>query len=177
MRKPEIKEIDGSKYRCDMMPVRMAHQTLLSLVSTLGKPVIMAFIEAQGEMNQGAAQLIIGAVGSAFRNLEGEAGDRLIENLFNGVTFEGPNSEFMDLKPTSNGKDDGSWNHEFESHFHGRLLTMYKVWVWSLQVNYSSFLDEAQDLGIEDAKNLGEKVLSSLLTPTSGSGPSSTTTK
>ena len=161
MRKPETKEIDGHKYLCTMMSVRQAHQTFLSLCATLGGPVVEAIAKGSDDLDGDATRLITAAISAAVQNLEGEVGDRLIESVFKGVAFVGKDATGFELKP---------WDDDFERHFHGRIFTMYKVWAWSVEVNYRDFLDGAQALGGGKAKDLGKDVLNSLRMSTSASG-------
>ena len=163
MRKPEFKEIDGKKYRCDMMKVMAAHETLISLCATLGEPVVKGIVAGMDDMEGDATSLIMAAISAAMRNLDGPVSRELIESVYQGVYYVGDGKE--DLGFEMKVGDD-----QFDDHFHGRVLTMYKVWLWSMQVNYKDFLDAAQALGIGKAKDLGKQALSGLLTSTSESG-------
>jgi hypothetical protein len=165
-REIKIKEIDGHRYRCDMMPIRLSHQTLISLCSTLGEPVVKAILSGMDDDDGDVVGLLMGAIVVAMRNLDGPVSDQLIESLFQGMQEVGDGKEDIGFPLVA-------WDDKFNDHFHGRPLTMYKVWVWSMQVNYKDFLDAAQALGVGKAKDLGTKALTSLLTPTSASGPSS----
>lgn len=165
MRKAEFKEIDGYKYRCDMMPVRRAQRTWIDLLSTLGGPAIEAIASGMDNEEQDAIALLTASISVIAQKLEGTVSERLIEAVFEGVsTTEGEGEDILELKP---------WDAKFESHFHGRLLTLYKVWAWAVQVNYSDFLDAAQSLGLDQSLKLGKQALLSHLTPTSESGVSS----
>lgn len=168
MRDNEFKTINGHKYRCKMMRVREAHQTFLSLCSTIGGPAIKAIAAGADDMEGDAMRLITGAISAAVQNLEGPVGDQLIESVFKGVAYVGDGGEDLGFELTP-------WDDDFEKHFSGHLLSMYKVWAWSVEVNYRDFLDGAQALGLGKAKDLGRQVLGGLLTPTSASGPSSST--
>ncbi len=155
-----------------MMSVRSAHRTFLDLCSTLGGPVINAIAEGSDDMEGDATRLITGAISLAVQNLDGPVGDQLIESVFNGVAFTGK-SEIKD-DPEAEIHVDGfeikAWNDDFERHFRGHLLSMYKVWAWSVEVNYRDFLDAAQLLGVDKGAGLGKKVFQSLRTQTSESG-------
>ncbi len=164
MRETEYKEIDGHNYQCSMMSVREAHQTFLSLCSTMGAPVIKAVAAGADDMEGDAMRLITAAISAAVQNLEGEVGDRLIESVFKGVQYAGDGTDKVpgfELTP---------WDTNFERHFKGQLFSMYKVWAWSVEVNYRDFLEGAQALGVGKAKDLGKQVLGTLLTSTSESG-------
>lgn len=171
MREKKYKELDGFRYRCDMMPCLLAHRTFLTLCATLGRPVIKAIVAGSDDLDQDATKLITTAIGAAFQNLEGEVGDKLVESVFNGVVVQ-DGEKVVDLKPWRGESDGGSWNHEFEHHFKGRVFSMYKIWAWSIEVNYGDFLDGLQDLGGDKAKGLVKDSLNSLLTSTSESGAS-----
>ncbi len=162
-RKAEFKTIDGQNYRCDMMKVMDAHQALISLCATLGEPVVKAIVAGMDDMEGDATALIMAAISAAMRNLDGPVSVELIDSVYHGVAYVGDGK--ADLGFEMKVGDD-----KFDEHFHGRLLTMYKVWAWSMQVNYKDFLDAAQALGVGKAKDLGKQVLDSLLTPTSESG-------
>jgi hypothetical protein len=164
MREAETKTISGHKYRCTMMPVRTAHRTFLDLCSTLGEPVIKAIADGAADMESDAQRLIMGALSVAFRNLEGAIADELVEKVFTGVTFLG---EETDESP---GFEMKAWDGKFNDHFHGSLFGMYKVWAWSVEVNYRDFLEGAQALGIGKGVGAVKQVLGGLQTQTSASG-------
>lgn len=162
MRTTEQKEIDGHNYVCSMMSVRTSHRTFIELLRTLGRPIVSALSRAQESQNSDTTAMLMAAISLAMQNLDEEVTDRLIERVFNGVECQGV-GELV------------AWDTKFEMHFRGRLLSMYKVWTWSLQVNYQSFLDVAQTLGLSGAVEMGKEALSNLH-PTSNdeSGTSST---
>jgi hypothetical protein len=163
MRDKEYKEIDGHKYLCTMMSVRNAHQTFLTLCSTLGQPVVQAIASGSDDLDGDATRLIMPAISAAVQNLEGEVGDRIVESVFKGVGLVGEKDTGFELVP---------WDADFERHFKGRLFSMYKVVAWAIEVNYKDFLTGAQALGADKAKDLGKAALSNLLTPISPSGQS-----
>jgi hypothetical protein len=169
MREAESKTIDGHKYRCQMMSVRSAHQTFLNLCNTIGEPVVKAIADGAADMEGDAIRLIVMAITAAAQNLEGGPGDRLIESVFNGVSYL---DEETDAKPGFALK---AWDEDFERHFKGHLFSMYKVWAWSVEVNYRDFLEGAQGLGGDKTVGLVKQGLNFLQTPTSASGPSSST--
>ncbi len=115
-------------------------------------------------MDADVVRLITVAISAAVQNLEGQAGDQLIDSVFNGVSYL---DEETDARPGFKLK---AWDDDFERHFKGRLLSMYKVWAWSVEVNYRDFLEGAQALGGGKATGLVKQGLNFLQTPTSGSG-------
>jgi hypothetical protein len=165
MREKEYKIIDGVEYMCQMMDVRSAHRTLLGICNTLGEPIVKAIAEGAEDAEGDAVRLISAALSAATQNLEGARGERLIEVVFDGVYKSGREDGF-ELK---------AWSDKFNEHFQGRLLSVYKVWAWAVQVNYRDFFDAAQSLGADKAKGLGNQVFSALQTRTSPSGQSSST--
>tara|TARA_Y100000310_G_scaffold304988_1_gene344691 strand:- start:2280 stop:2795 length:516 start_codon:yes stop_codon:yes gene_type:complete len=170
MREAESKIIDGHEYRCTMMSVRSAHRTFLDLCSTLGGPVINAIAEGSDDMEGDATRLITGAISLAVQNLDGPVGDQLIESVFSGVAYTGKSEDKDDPQADGMGFELKAWDDDFERHFGGRLLSMYKVWAWSVEVNYRDFLDGAQALGGDRGAGIGKKVFQSLRTQTSASG-------
>lgn len=160
MRDEQLKEIDGYKYSCTMMPVRKAHQTWVELVSVLGQPVLAGIARASTDQEQQVSELISSAASMALMNLEGEASDRLLANLFDGVYLEGEG----ELE---------AWTPKFDAHFRGRIYAMYKVWAWALEVNYRDFLDAARGLGLSQLVKAGKTELQTRLTQTQESGESS----
>lgn len=159
MRKAEFKKIDGHKYQCRVMKVLDAHDTLLSLLSTVGGPAIKAIAAGADDMEGDAMRLITGAISVAVQNLEGPVSRQLLASVFSGVQYVGDGVDDL-------GFDIIPGDDNFDDHFGGRLLSMYTVWGWSLQVNYQDFLDGAQALGLGKAKDLGKKALDGLLTST-----------
>ncbi len=161
MRTTEQTEIDGHAYACTMMSVRTANATFNLLLRTLGRPVIQALARAQETQNTDQTAMMMAAISMAMQNLDEDVSERLIERIFNGVRVR----DVGDLVP---------WDDKFEDHFHGRLLSMYKVWAWAIQVNYQSFLDAAQAHGLSGLLDLGKSSLQNLQTSTDESGTSST---
>lgn len=163
MRKSEDKIIDGFKYKCKMMGIRESHQTFLSLCSSIGEPAVKAIAAGSEDMDGDVIRLITMAITAAVQNLEGAVGDRLISSVFNGVDYVGDGGDDLGFSMVA-------WDKDFEKHFHGRLFSLYKVWAWSVEVNYRDFLDGVQALGEDGAKSLGKTVLNFLQTPSSESG-------
>ena len=167
MRDIQIKEIKGVRYRCEMMNVLDAHETLLGICHTLGEPLIKAISQGSDNPDGDAINLISAGLSAAVKNLKGRAGRELLESVFNGVWVTGEESGF-ELKVDS---------REFNEHFRGKLITMYEVWAWAVQVNYQDFFDAARSLGADKAKGVGSQVLSALRTQSSPSGPSPSTSE
>lgn len=140
----------------------------MNLCKTLGGPVINKIAEDPEGLDGDMNSLIIVAVSVAVQELDEEVSDPILDAVFNGVSFvgEGPTGFALKL-----------WDKDFNSHFHGRLASVYKVWAWSVQVNYRDFLDALPGLGEGKAKDLGREVLSSLRTSTSRSGQSYSATR
>ena len=159
-RESQHKEIDGHKYACTMMPVRKASQTWIELVAVLGQPTIAAIAQASSDPDEEAVTAIVRGLTGVIHNLQGDVGDRLIEQVFDGIIVEGVGP----LEP---------WNEAFDAHFRGRIYSMYKVWGWSIEVNFKDFLAVAQLLGLDQVVKLGSSALKGHLTSTDGSGTSS----
>ena len=143
-----------------MMSVRTAHHTCFLLLRTLGRPVVQALARAQETQNSDQTAMLMTALSIAMQNLDEEVTDNLIERVFNGVRVR----DVGDLV---------AWDDKFNDHFHGRLLSMYKVWAWAIQVNYQSFLDAAQTLGLSGVLEMGKEALQNLQTQSDESGTSS----
>ncbi len=144
MRETETKEIDGCTYACTMMSIRQANRTWMEMCAVLGEPVVRGLARAVRDPDQQVKELILSAMSAALMNLTEEIHERLIAAVFNGVRAD----KVGELK---------AWDSKFEDHFHGRLFTMYKVWTWSVQVNYQDFLDAAQSLNVGSLlESLGE---------------------
>lgn len=168
MREKEFETINGHKYRCDMMKIREANQTFLTLLSTIGGPAIKAIAAGIDGDTSGIIRMLPAAIVAALQGLEGPVSEQIIESLFNGVYYVGDGREDL-------GFEMKAWDDNFNDHFHGRSFSMYKVLGWSIQVNYKEFLDEALSLGEDGGMGLKDLVLSSLRTSTSESGQSSPT--
>lgn len=160
MRETQYKEIDGHRYSCTMMPVRKAHQTWVELVAVLGQPVVSAIGRASQDQDQQVQELISSAASMALMNIDAEVADRLLASLFDGVRADG----IGEWEP---------WDAKFDAHFRGKVFSMYKVWAWSLQVNYQDFLDAARGLGLNEMLETGKSALKDHLTSTQESGESS----
>lgn len=157
MRKQEETTIGEHKYVCTMMSVRTAHHTFTELLRVLGRPVIS---QLAGAIDVDANAAIASAIAMALRDIDEAVADRIVGSLFEGVLAEGVG----EVKP---------WSTEFDAMYRGDLLNMYKVCAWSIKVNYSDFLEGAQQLGLSNGVELGKKAVSEVLrTSTKESGAS-----
>lgn len=144
MRELEKKEIDGVKYACQMMPATVANTTLKRLLELTAAPTLVlasgAWSQDKGKVptpNHGIApadlaDLTEKAVTLLFDRIPGEELNNLCRDVFNGLTCN----------------EVGKVDENIDDHFRGRLLHMYKVFVWCIEVNYRDFFDAGRSLGI-----------------------------
>jgi len=163
MRETEQIEIDGQKYACTMMPVQTANQVFLGITATLGRPLVDALVSATEDGSVDAKVAIAAALARVADKLSGQVSNHLIESVFDGVHAEG----IGELK---------AWSPEFDDLYRGRLASMYKVFTWSIKVNFADFLDVAHGLGVTKEKAMGLKaeLFKNPPTSTDSSGMSST---
>ena len=160
MRETEHKNIDGTNYVCLMMPATVAQKTLVRLTDTLGRPLVFALSKALGDEEIEVEHLADVALRALFDKLNEETSDDIIKSLLDGVEAEGVGSV--------------SSPAVFDSHFRGRVLHLYKVVAWSVEVNYRDFFDAA---ATKKLKQSLQTVLTRASTPptsTQPSGPSAT---
>lgn len=133
----QTKKIDGIGYACSMMPARLANNTLTRLTLLVGRPALVmaaGAIQAEDEEDEEKMMLRLIQIGvdQVFRGLTPDEADTVLMALMTGVQYAG-------LDTTKDLSDEDV----FDDHFRGSLLRAYKVWAWSLQVNYKDFLDAA----------------------------------
>lgn len=123
------KEIGGQMYNCTMMPATKANRTLISLTEIVGRPAVAMLSNAfVNDANIEISDLAGIGIATIFERFDEETGDRLIKNILDGVLCEGV----------------GPVNDHFDEHFRGRILTLYQVFAWALEVNYKDFFDGAR---------------------------------
>lgn len=130
-RETEYEEIDGTKYACQMMPATKAHAVLIRLGDTIGYPALNAIATATGgDMTSGVDDVVRVVTELLARKLTPEVANEVILMAMDGVRCEGVGEM--------------SKQQIFDQHFRGRILHMYKVFAWSLGVNFADFFDGAR---------------------------------
>ena len=127
-REVELKEIDGEKYACRMMPATVAQKTLVRLTDLVGRPVMVMIAGAIRDEGETELQTIA-EIGTRilFERLTDDESDFVIKSVLDGVMVEGG----------------GEVLKSFDEHFRGRIMHLYKVFAWSVEVNYRDFIDAA----------------------------------
>ncbi len=165
-RETENTEIGGQRYICTMMPATLANKTLITLVEIIGRPAATILANAFTEKDFGdidIEELAGVAMQAVFERFDGERGDAIVKALLVGVRVEGINEEL-------------STTAAFDKHFRGRILTLYKVFRWSVEVNYRDFFDVVRSSGlITKISSAGAKALSRVITTPTSSESSSPT--
>jgi len=161
-REIQFKEIGGVKYICEMMPATQANKTLISLTEIIGRPAVSMIAKAFTDDGDIEIDDLAGiGLASMFERFDEDVGDRMIKSVLTGVRAEG----VSDLAK------------EFDEHFRGRILDLYKVFAWALEVNYKDFFDAARSSAlISKLSSVGVKARS-LLTSTTPSSDLSPPTK
>ena len=153
---PVTSTVDETHYACEMMPATLANKTLTRLIILVGRPALAmaaGAIKAKEEEDEEEliAHMIQIGVNQIFAGLTPDEAHEILIALMTGVRFQGcpVDKDLSDLDI-------------FDDHFRGKLLTAYKVWAWSLQVNYKDFLDAALSSStLSKVRRVGTKVLSS----------------
>lgn len=163
-RDTQFKEISGDKYVCQMMPATLANKTLITLVEIVGRPAATiladAFTAKKDIGDLDVQELLNVAMQAVFERFDGDRGDAIVKAVLEGVLVEGK----------------GPVNECFDDHFRGRILTLYKVFRWAIEVNYKDFFDAVRSSAlITNISSVGAKALSRLtMTPTSTDSSSPT---
>lgn len=135
--KDETKIIDGTTYRVTQLVSKPARKLLVRLFNALG-PTVGAFIP-EGKLSlknlfNGEINLRDG-ISRLSQDLTESELEHLIEVLCSNKTIacesEGGKWPILDAA-------------QFDLHFTGRTMTMFKVLAFAIQVNYSDFLDAAR---------------------------------
>lgn len=162
-RDTQFKEISGDRYACSMMPATLANKTLITLVDVIGRPATTILANAFTAKDVGdldVEELIGVAMTAVFERMDGERGDALIKAVLTGVVVEGK----------------GDVVKMFDEHFRGRILTLYKVFRWAIEVNYKDFFDAVRSSAlITKISSVGAKAYSRLTTIPKSSDSSSPT--
>jgi hypothetical protein len=163
MREVETREIDGEKYACRMMPATKGQKVLIRLTDLVGRPaLVMAAGAMKGEDDNVQLHDIIDlGTRIIFERLTDEEADASIKDVLDGVMVE-------------NG---GDVLKNFDEHFRGRILHMYKVFAWALEVNYRDFIDAALSSDLKEVvEEAGTKAWQAAISMMK-SGDSAETTK
>ncbi len=162
MRESEHKNIDGVDYTCEMMPGTLAQKTLVELTLLLGRPLLVSLAKGfTGEGEVEIDELADAATLLLSERLNAESSDRLIKATLQGVTTSGAGYV-------------AATDAAFDTHFRGRILHLYKVFAWSLEVNYRDFFDGALSSPLLEKAKQAAKRAYHRSTSTLGSGTSST---
>ncbi len=141
MRETEFTEIDGEKYVCTMMPGTKAQMTFVEMSQLIGAPAMAMIAKAfepvvtkDGDVKEGldahtVESLMAQGVQVFLTELTPAQSDRIIKTLMDGIKCEGV-GDLSDVKL-------------FDAQFRGRVLTMYRVFSWSMEVNFRDFFDAA----------------------------------
>jgi hypothetical protein len=160
-RETQFKEIGGDKYACHMMPATIANKTLIELVDVVGRPAATILANAFTAKDIGdldVEELVSVAMQAVFQRMDGDRGDALMKAILNGVVVEGK----------------GDVVKNFDDHFRGRILTLYKVFRWAVEVNYQDFFDAVRSSAlITKISSVGAKAYSQLTTTRTSTDSSS----
>jgi len=173
MREAENKKIDGCNYVCAMMPATKAQKTFVEVSQRIGSPAMAmlsrAFspsVEESGKITGGLDTTVEGLVAEGLRifllELDPDTADRIIKTVMDGVLVEG----------------DGKLTDEavFDQHFRGRVLSMYRVFAWAMEVNYRDFSDAASlNSLVPKLRAAGRTALDGLMSTQLSEEPSSET--
>jgi hypothetical protein len=144
MRETEKKTIDGGNYVCSMMPATKANRIFTEIIGLVGAPafamVSAAFAKDEVE-DVHVEQLVASGLQVFLADLSPDQWDRIVFEMMDGVLVEGVGSLH----------DRG----KFDQHFRGRVLTMWRVWAWAMEVNFRDFLDAVRSNDV--AKGLAAK--------------------
>ena len=142
-REVETVSIDGEKYACRMMPATKGQKVLIRLTELVGRPaLVMAAGAVRGEGDVQLHDLIEVGTRIIFERLTDEEADASIKDVLDGVMVEGG----------------GDVLKNFDEHFRGRILHLYKVFAWALEVNYRDFFDAALSSDLkETVQEVGTK--------------------
>lgn len=127
------KTVDGVAYICKKMPGWTSVELLADLTSIVGEPLVLALskaLDVDGELEE--EDIISMAQRAAFQlfdRIDAETSRRLMSKALLGVCAE------------KLGHEDDALINAFDDHFRGKPLAAIKLFVWSLEVNYRSFLD------------------------------------
>ena len=127
-REVETKRIDDEKYACRMMPATKGQKVLIRLTELVGRPALVmtaGVIRSEGEVE--VHDIIELGTRIIFERLTDDEADATIKDVLDGVMVE-------------NG---GEVLKNFDEHFRGRIMHLYKVFAWALEVNYRDFFDAA----------------------------------
>lgn len=141
-RETEFTEIDEQKYSCSMMPGTKGNKTLVELIDMVGRPVVVMASNALRQtkpngkdptmgielgIDSNLSDLVQLGTHLLFERLTPEQADATIKAVLDGVSAEGVG----DLKK----------KEIFDEHFRGRIWHLWKVFAWSLEVNYRDFFE------------------------------------
>ena len=131
----QSKNSDGSikntklKYSCKMLPATVSQKTLVRLLEILGQPILLAVAKGWEESADMDAMADAG-IHALFDKLTPESSNDVIKTLIGCVRCEG--EEALTDETT------------YDEHFAGRILHLYKLMGWIIEVNYRDFFVDAR---------------------------------
>ncbi len=138
MVKTEHREFDGIRFQTTQFPAMRSFRLLTSLAKQVG-PVLGALgaLDPNTELSDpGNMEMLMSVLGPALQSLDPDAASKLLLEILANTTAIVPDATggeraLQFLGPTAAGN--------FDSVFSSRLMTMFKVIGFVLQVNYRDF--------------------------------------
>lgn len=150
------KEIDGVKYICNMMPGDEAVLMEMEIVQRIGRPAAAmlshAFLanptaQETEDLNTSVEGLIAGGLRVFLNELEPADALAYAKRAMNGMRAEGVQGDLH--------------GDAFGSHFRGRTMHMWRVFAWSMEVNFADFFAASHSLPLIGALvDVAKKALS-----------------
>ena len=150
--------IDGVEYICHVQAAIPANQSFIRLMGLLSPATlsllsgaVRGFASEEGELTiagLGNMDLVTGLT-MLFGDLTPETSTDVLKEGLRGITTS-------DMKSGVDLSDESVINE----HFRGRILSMYKVFAWSLKCNYKDFLAVASLVNVPLLTSLAHKIRS-----------------
>lgn len=143
MRERQYTEINGVNYACMPLDGWSGVRLFFEMVGLLGESAMMMITRAfnESDLEDVDAGEVVGAgVYTLLSKLDSDKGVSIMKLVFAdvyAVDKSGPEERRIEL---SNDAD-------FNVHFRGETLRVLRVFAWSMQVNFQSFLDESRLTG------------------------------
>lgn len=128
-----IRSIDGQNYSAAPLPASQALRVLVRLTKLVGETVLMIAAKGSKALEDIPADALQFAVQTLVDRLGEDDTERTIKELLATVRVA---------------DNDLTLDRIFDSHFQGRIVHMFRVLQYALEVNYRDFFDELRSRNI-----------------------------
>ena len=129
MRDLDVRNIDGTNYSTSPLPATKSLAVLTRLTKMVGETLLVIASRGAAALDDIDEDVIAFTVRQLVERLDEREVDQTVRDLLAGMRCAGVEKDVVQV---------------FDAHFAGRLMHLFKVLQYSLEVNYSDFFDAVQ---------------------------------